>query len=225
LAFYFALKGGEGMKIEIRNDSIVIQGYVNSVDRYSKVLPSPRGKFREKILPRTFEKALKQSENVDLLYNHRKDRKLGSTAEKSLELREDNIGLYATATIVDDEVRELAKEGKLRGWSFGFISLKDSWKDGGEDGIQKRSISDLHLSEVSILTNSPAYVGNSIETRGEEMLVFELRNEQLEEVIVTDNSTVNTETNNSENFAENREIPDFSCLEHEILILQLEGRL
>ena len=37
------------MKIEIRNNSIVLDGYVNAVCRDSRVLPSPRGKFVEQI--------------------------------------------------------------------------------------------------------------------------------------------------------------------------------
>ena len=37
------------MRIEIRNDSVLLDGYVNAVDRESKPIPSVRGKFVEKI--------------------------------------------------------------------------------------------------------------------------------------------------------------------------------
>ena len=36
------------MRIEIRNDSAVLDGYVNVVDRESKPIPSVKGKFIEK---------------------------------------------------------------------------------------------------------------------------------------------------------------------------------
>ncbi|MBG9577793.1 peptidase U35, partial [Bacillus thuringiensis] len=56
--------------------------------------------------PRTFEKALNKAQNVDLLFNHDKTRKLGSTENGNLELYEDNIGLRAIATVTDEQVIE-----------------------------------------------------------------------------------------------------------------------
>ncbi|GGE58591.1 HK97 family phage prohead protease [Priestia taiwanensis] len=162
------------MKVEIRGNQILIDGYVNAVDRESRVLPSPRGYFKEKIIPKAFEKALSDSKNVDLLFNHKKDRNLGSIGNGNLELYEDNIGLRASATVTDEEVIQKARNGELRGWSFAFISKKDNWSD-GQDGIQLRSIEELELLEVSILDQTPAYVGTSIEARGENTSLVEHR--------------------------------------------------
>ena len=39
------------MKIEVRNDKVIIDGYVNAVDRFSKILYDKRGQFVEKIMP------------------------------------------------------------------------------------------------------------------------------------------------------------------------------
>ncbi|MGQ0454521.1 HK97 family phage prohead protease, partial [Bacillus sp. SS-TM] len=58
------------------------------------------------------------------------------------ELYEDNIGLRAIATVTDEQVIEKARNKELRGWSFGFVSEKDSWEE-GEAGVQKRSIEEL----------------------------------------------------------------------------------
>ena len=80
------------MRIEIRNDAVVIDGYVNAVARDSRPIPSVRGKFVEQIVPKAFDRALSKSKNVDLLLNHDSNRKLGSTLEGNLELFEDNIG-------------------------------------------------------------------------------------------------------------------------------------
>ena len=67
------------MRIELRSDSVILDGYVNVTLRESRELPSPRGKFVEQIMPRTFERALMKNDSVDLLFNHDRSRKLGST--------------------------------------------------------------------------------------------------------------------------------------------------
>ena len=133
------------MKIEIRGDQVYLDGYVNVVSRDSRILPSPRGRFIEQIKPKVFERALQNTDDVELLFNHQRDRKLGSVKDGNLELYEDNVGLRAKCTVMDHEVIDKAKNGELRGWSFGFITHSDSWED-GKDGIQRRFIEELDLS-------------------------------------------------------------------------------
>ncbi|EHK2406189.1 HK97 family phage prohead protease [Clostridium perfringens] len=164
------------MRVEIRNNSIIIDGYVNAVARDSRLIPDVKGSFREQIVPKAFQRALEKAENVDILLNHDKNRKLGSTTEGTLELFEDNIGLRAIATITDAEVIEKAKRNELRGWSFGFYSVKDRWED-IEEGVQRRYVEDLELTEVSIVDNTkvPAYSATSIETRANEEVLTETR--------------------------------------------------
>lgn len=163
------------MKVEIRNNSINLDGYVNVVNRESRILPSPRGKFIEHIVPGAFKKALDQAEDVKLLFNHSEHRQLGSIKQGNLSLNEDVIGLRAKCTVNDAEIIDKAKRNELRGWSFGFRVLKDEWND-GEDGIQRRSIQELQLNEVSILDRTPAYYATSIEERADaEEFVFESR--------------------------------------------------
>lgn len=163
------------MKVEIRNNSISLDGYVNVVNRESRILPSPRGKFIEHIVPGAFKKALEQAEDVKLLFNHSEHRQLGSIKQGNLSLKEDVIGLRAKCTVNDAEIIDKAKKNELRGWSFGFRVLKDEWND-GEDGIQRRSIQELQLNEVSILDRTPAYYATSIEERADaEEFVFESR--------------------------------------------------
>ncbi|MDF9627094.1 HK97 family phage prohead protease [Bacillus cereus] len=176
------------MKIEVRGNQVILDGYVNVVDRESRMLPSPRGYFKERIVPKTFEKALKKAKNVDLLFNHNKNRKLGSIENGNLELYEDNIGLRAIATVTDEQVIEKAKNKELRGWSFGFVSEKDAWEE-GEAGVQKRSIEELELLEVSILDMTPAYVATSIETRGENTAMIEMRSEEAAVKTVVEDDT------------------------------------
>lgn len=163
------------MRVEIRNNSINLDGYVNVVNRESRVLPSVRGKFIEHIVPGAFKKALEQAEDVKLLFNHLEHRQLGSIKQGNLTLNEDVIGLRAKCTVDDAEIIDKAKRNELRGWSFGFRVLKAEWND-GEDGIQRRAIKELQLNEVSILDRTPAYYATSIEERADaEELVYESR--------------------------------------------------
>lgn len=211
------------MRIEIRSDSVLLQGYVNVTSRESRVLPSPRGQFVEEILPKTFERALNKGQNVDLLYNHDKSRKLGSTQEGNLSLMEDNIGLRATATITDTEIMDKAKKGELRGWSFGFQALKDSWKQ-RDDGMQKRSVEELNLFEVSVLDKTPAYVATSIESRNEEEVMTEMRSEEdSSEIIKTE---IKTEKSTETKQVEERTTPEPYYYEHlqlDFTLFQLGG--
>lgn len=164
------------MRIEIRNDSVILDGYVNAVDRESKPIPSLKGKFIEKIKPGAFQRSLERRDNVDLLLNHDKSRKLGSTSQGNLELFEDNIGLRAICTVTDPEVVEKARNKQLRGWSFGFYTEKDQWEP-NEEGYEKRTIEELDLFEVTIVddTRNPAYSATSIEMRDDKQVINENR--------------------------------------------------
>lgn len=156
------------MKINIREDQVEIEGYVNSIERKSKPLMSRIGKFIERICKGAFKKAIERNDNVRILLNHNWEKDLGGTKDGNLELHEDNIGLHARATITDKEVIEKAREGSLVGWSFGF---KDREVENSvEHGIPTRDVKDLDLYEVSILdrTKSPAYEGTLISVRSDE---------------------------------------------------------
>lgn len=162
------------MKVEIRADKVIVEGYVNAVGRDSRVIPSPTGDFVEQVTPKTFERALRSGNDIELRLNH--DRVLGSRNSGNLELREDSIGLYARAEVTDLETMEKAQKGELRGWSFGFFKKKDRLEL-LENGLHRRFLEEIELREVSILDSrrTPAYVGTSIEARGQEESVLEQR--------------------------------------------------
>lgn len=155
------------MRIEIREDKVVIDGYVNAVARDSRPLRDKNGKrYIEQIVPGAFKRALSQNE-VKLLLNHDEKRDLGST-ETNLTLREDAIGLRATAEIDDAEVIQDARDGKLRGWSFGFYE-RGATEEELPSGMKRRYVEDMKLVEVSIINQKklPCYEATSIETRAE----------------------------------------------------------
>lgn len=164
------------MQIEIRSSNeAVISGYVNAVERDSRIMPKGKGatavrSFVERVRAGTFDKAIKRGTPIELRFNH--DKIIGDTTS-NLELYEDNIGLYARAIISDTQVIEKAQRGELRGWSFGFIAEGETWDKEGE--IDGRTLEDIDLKEVSILDKTPAYFGTSVEVREEESNVFETR--------------------------------------------------
>ena len=171
------------MKVEVRNDKIIIDGYVNAVERESKVLYDTRGEFIEKIRAGVFQKALERADNVRVLLDHEQDRELADTKSGKAKLYEDNIGLRAIVEIDDSEVIEKAKKNKLRGWSFGFFCNKEDRKT-NEDGIEERVVRDLDLLEVSIIDDRkyPAYIGTSIEMRDDEKKIVEYRNADFDKI-------------------------------------------
>ena len=180
------------MKIQIRADSVTIEGYVNAVERSSKPLYSRLGRFVEKICAGAFKRALGRAEDVRILLNHDWTRDLGGIKDGNLELEEDNIGLHARATITDPEVIKDARNGDLVGWSFGFDDLPNGVEEtrDEETGLPFRKVKDLALYEVSLLNRrkSPAYVGTLVNVRDDGSTI--LYSEDTEdEVEVIDETT------------------------------------
>lgn len=210
------------LKVEIRNDSVFISGYVNVVERESRVLSSPNGKFIEKVKEKTFQRALEATNNVDLLFNHKANRKLGSIFDGNLKLWEDAVGLRAECTVTDPEVIQKARNKELRGWSFAFSVLPngDKWEV-GNDGIQRRYLEKITLPEVSILSVTPAYVATSIESRNEESILTEYRYID-EDIEIEDNSSVDNQESEEKRELQNI---DYTLLEHEIELLKLRHQI
>lgn len=177
----------ESVTTEETNDSLVVEGYVNETNKWSLPMRSKKGPFVETILPGTFKKALKRNTDIHFLAEHDSKKILSSTRNNSLTLSEDEKGLKMKATIsktsYGKDYYQLIKDGILGNMSFGFRVLKDAWVKNSK-GILERSISDLDLFEVSVVTN-PAYPTSSISARGldlvEEVDVPEIEEETMEE--------------------------------------------
>lgn len=172
------------MDIEIRADGTLhIEGYVNAVERDSRTVICPEcGKCVEQIRAGAFGEALRAAKNVDILLNHDKERKLGSTSEGTLSLYEDSIGLRASADIRDADVISEARAGRLRGWSFGFKKLS-SEIESRANTIPRRIVTSMALNEVSLIDDryTPCYAGTSIELRADgETDEHELRSNEEE---------------------------------------------
>lgn len=199
------------MKVTVRSDKVIIDGYVNAVDRFSRPLFDTRiGRFIEKILPNVFKRAIQKASNIDVLLNHKEDRKLASTADGTAKIYEDNVGLRAVVEITDAEVIEKARAGKLRGWSFGFQD-EDSDQTTNKDGLIERVVKALTLFEVSIIDDRamPAYFGTSIETRTVGDNAVEVRTSTDTEIETeTIKPTKKENTNRTDSANEDEDDPD-----------------
>ena len=155
------------MNIRVTDDKVIIDGYVNAVERLSKPLSDRLGKFVERVKVGAFKRALERADDVRLLLNHDWGIDLGGTKDGNLELGEDAIGLRAHAEITDPQIVADVKSGKLRfrGWSFGFTDR--DVEQGEENGITVRNVKDLNLYEVSLIDRSkvPAYDGTLVAVR------------------------------------------------------------
>ena len=164
------------MEIEIRNDSVLIKGYVNAVERDSRKISNQKGEvFVEQVRSGVWDDAIKKNDDIAVLMNHDWNKKVGSTND-NLTLKEDSIGLYAECRSNDADLIEKANNKQLVGWSFGFKANKQSWGKTDAD-VERRYLDDIDLLEVSILDNTqtPAYYGTSLESRDNEDVIIEQR--------------------------------------------------
>lgn len=217
------------MKIEIRSDSVTIEGYVNAVERASKPLNSRLGKFVEKICAGAFKRALARAEDVRILLNHDWQKDLGGIKDGNLELEEDNIGLHARATITDPEVIADARNGDLVGWSFGFDDLPDGVEEtrDNETGLPFRKVKDLALYEVSLLNRrkSPAYVGTLVNVRDDGSTVYfsEDTEEEVEIINLEERAEDPQVEDNPETAPETTEISSDYYARYKNIIAELKG--
>jgi len=167
-------------KIELRNYDVslsgveetseglfLVRGLVNKTNAWSQPLTTRGGKkFVERIVPKTFNKALQRGNEVRFLAEHDPKKLLASTKNGSLTLQETNEGLVMEARISPTswgkDYHQLIEDGLLTNMSFGMQVLKDDWKK--ENGINQRSITDLALFEVSCVLD-PAYTDSQISAR------------------------------------------------------------
>lgn len=166
------------MKMELRiqnaelraneDGSMKVSGYVNKTDQLSNVLGQTK-RFVEKISKGSFSRAIQNSQgDIDFLAEHNSKLILASTRNGSLQLIEDETGLWMEATISNTswgrDYYQLIKSGILKNLSFGFRTISDSWKSIGAN-LYERTITELELYEVSVVRD-PAYAQSTISARG-----------------------------------------------------------
>ncbi|CAM4019847.1 phage major capsid protein [Bacillus paranthracis] len=153
------------------SDGFFVRGLVNPTGEWSQTLYDKHGNpFVERVMPSVFENALKRGNDVKLLLEHDNNMLLARTKDETLKLTETSRGLEMEANLVpsnqSEHIHALIKRGTLNNMSFGMVVLDDDWKQ--ENGVNKRSITELALYECSIVSD-PAYTQSTVEARSNDI--------------------------------------------------------
>lgn len=177
------------IKLDYNSEQRKLGGYINVVERASETLYSKqRGKwFKETIKAGTFTRALQKNDSIPMLLEHDWDRQIAHTANGTLELREDAIGLRFDAIVDEDTFNEIQRRN-ITSCSFG-MKVNEQEFESINPKMEKRYISNIDLFEVSLVAN-PAYVGSLVEQRNMERALEDMENEvKAQEEVVVDNTT------------------------------------
>jgi HK97 family phage prohead protease len=124
--------------------------------------------LHERILPGTFDRAIRDSHDVRALANHDKNQLLGRTSSGTCRLSVDEIGLRYEIDLPDTQagrdVGTSIQRGDLDGSSFSFVPTRVSWVEEGR--LMIRQVEDVDLYDVGPVT-FPAYAGTSSGLRSE----------------------------------------------------------
>lgn len=156
-------------KIETRDseEELIIEGYFSVFDTIYEMFPG----FTETVAPGAFTETLKNNDDVRALIDHDTRLVLGRNAAGTLELREDNHGLWGKITVnpKDSEavnLYERVKRGDVSQCSFGF-EITDHETEYHDDDSIHRTIKGVKLYEVSVCT-FPAYTETSVVARSQQ---------------------------------------------------------
>jgi len=178
------------MKIEVRADGAHISGYVNVTEKKSRPVITPRGKVIEIIEERAFEKAIERAGDITVTVDHDKSHVYASTSDGTLSLYEDAIGLHADVIIKDETLIELAKKGKIKGWSFGMYNVVDEIEPRA-DNLPIRRVKALDLDHLTLVVNkNPVYSATSVELRAGEDIDIEERAVEQEVKVIMDKPAI-----------------------------------
>jgi hypothetical protein len=158
-------------------DARKIEGYAAVFNEETDI----GGMFREVIRPGAFARAIREEQDVRALWNHDPNYVLGRTKAGTLEIDEDNRGLWISITppntqFARDHMESIAR-GDVDQMSFAFIPTDEKWTERkGEPTL--REIRGVDLYDVSTVT-FPAYATTSVGLRSAES-VFEEHVQSLE---------------------------------------------
>lgn len=140
----------------------VIEGYFSVFNQDYELW----GGATESIAQGAFDGQTEQ--DVRALINHDTSLVLGRTKAGTLELRQDEVGLFGTIHVNPNDTEamncyERVKRGDVSQCSFGF-NIRDEETEYGDDGTIHWTIKAVDLFEVSVCT-FPAYQGTSVTAR------------------------------------------------------------
>lgn len=126
------------------------------------------GNWREQIDSRAFDDYLSTNPDILYLFGHDMNRPLARTKSGTLTVTKDSKGLKIRATLPNtqdaNDLAELIGQGTIDAQSFGFITLKDDWRQLG-DGTLLRTVLEAEMLEASAVS-LPAYKATTLGLRG-----------------------------------------------------------
>jgi HK97 family phage prohead protease len=152
----------DDMEIRAVGDKMTFKGYAAVFNSDSEPLP-----FIEQIKPGAFARTLKSRNNIRMYVNHNDSQLLASTRSGTLRLQEDSKGLLAEADLpmtTDGRNMSILLEQRIvDSMSFGFSVPRggDTWSPDGS----RRTLTEVRLHEVSVVTGQPAYAATSASVR------------------------------------------------------------
>jgi HK97 family phage prohead protease len=152
----------EDMEIRAVGDKMTFKGYAAVFDSDSEPLP-----FIERIQRGAFARTLKSRNNIRMYVNHNDSQLLASTRSGTLRLQEDSKGLLAEADLpmtTDGRNMSILLEQRIvDSMSFGFSVPRggDTWSADGS----RRTLTEVRLHEVSVVTGQPAYAATTASVR------------------------------------------------------------
>jgi HK97 family phage prohead protease len=147
------------------NNERIIEGYFAVFNSNYDIAPG----MSESVAPGAFRNTL--AGDIRALVNHDTTLVLGRTTARTLELSEDERGLWGRIRINPNDsdavnLYERVKRGDVSQCSFGFDVL-DEETEFREDGIVHWTIKEVKLYEVSCVT-FPAYESTNIDARSKQ---------------------------------------------------------
>lgn len=162
-----------------QGEEMALVGYAAMFNQESRDL----GGFRETIVPGAFKRSLASGDDVKALFNHSPNVILGRVKNSTLQLKEDERGLFFRVQLDPDnsDHRNLyasVKRGDIDECSFAFtVNGKDgqAWEvKEGKDAYAARTLKDVNLMDISAVVY-PAYTGTAVIARGEDVVPAEIR--------------------------------------------------
>lgn len=155
-------------QVRQRENGRYLEGYFAVFDREYQVWSD----WIETIAPGAFANCLASGNDIKALWNHNPDIVLGSTAANTATLREDDVGLFGSILLNEQDqeavnVYARVARGDVDGCSIGFdiVRQEESW----QGDVYRTRLLEICLSEVSPCT-FPAYTDTSITARAKDTL-------------------------------------------------------
>lgn len=168
----------DNIKTREEGSDFLISGYFA---KYNKVTELFRDAYEE-IAPGAFNSSL-VSNDIRALIDHETRLVLGRTKSNTLDLKSDEIGLYGTIRINENDsdavnLYERVKRGDVDQCSFGFNIVKEAIAE-NDDGSVKWTLEEVDLHEVSVVT-FPAYEDTGVQARKSQITNMVKRERELE---------------------------------------------